>query len=217
MTWSWKRELPQLLILAAMFAVGVLRWSTAPQRMPMHWNLRGEVDRFGGRLEGLFFLPLVALLLYGLLLALPRLDPHRANYNSFAGAYHALRLVLLLFMGLMHGALLWGGARMPSLMGLLVGVLLTVLGLLLPRLGTNWFAGIRTPWTLSSQLSWEKTHRLAGRLFVAAGLVMLVVSQLDGTWLWRLMAPVIGVAVLLPVLYSYWVWREDPERVRSEN
>ncbi len=217
MTWSWKRELPQLLILAAMFAVGVLRWSTAPQRMPMHWNLRGEVDRFGGRLEGLFFLPLVALLLYGLLLALPRLDPHRANYNSFAGAYHALRLVLLLFMGLMHGALLWGGARMPSFMGLLVGVLLTVLGLLLPRLGTNWFAGIRTPWTLSSQLSWEKTHRLAGRLFVAAGLVMLVVSQLDGTWLWRLMAPVIGVAVLLPVLYSYWVWREDPERVRSEN
>lgn len=217
MTWSWKRELPQLLILAAMFAVGVLRWSTAPQRMPMHWNLRGEVDRFGGRLEGLFFLPLVALLLYGLLLALPRLDPHRANYNSFAGAYHALRLVLLLFMGLMHGALLWGGARMPSLMGLLVGVLLTVLGLLLPRLGTNWFAGIRTPWTLSSQLSWEKTHRLAGRLFVAAGLVMLVVSQLDGTWLWRLMAPVIGAAVLLPVLYSYWVWREDPERVRSEN
>lgn len=217
MTWSWKRELPQLLILAAMFAVGVLRWSTAPQRMPMHWNLRGEVDRFGGRLEGLFFLPLVALLLYGLLLALPRLDPHGANYNSFAGAYHALRLVLLLFMGLMHGALLWGGARMPSLMGLLVGVLLTVLGLLLPRLGTNWFAGIRTPWTLSSQLSWEKTHRLAGRLFVAAGLVMLVVSQLDGTWLWRLMAPVIGAAVLLPVLYSYWVWREDPERVRSEN
>ncbi len=217
MTWSWKRELPQLLILAAMFAVGVLRWSTAPQRMPMHWNLRGEVDRFGGRLEGLFFLPLVALLLYGLLLALPRLDPHRANYNSFAGAYHALRLVLLLFMGLMHGALLWGGARMPSLMGLLVGVLLTVLGLLLPRLGTNWFAGIRTPWTLSSQLSWEKTHRLAGRLFVAAGLVMLVVSQLNGTWLWRLMAPVIGAAVLLPVLYSYWVWREDPERVRSEN
>lgn len=217
MTWSWKRELPQLLILAAMFAVGVLRWSTAPQRMPMHWNLRGEVDRFGGRLEGLFFLPLVALLLYGLLLALPRLDPHRANYNSFAGAYHALRLVLLLFMGLMHGALLWGGARMPSLMGLLVGVLLTVLGLLLPRLGTNWFAGIRTPWTLSSQLSWEKTHRLAGRLFVAAGLVMLVVSQLDGTWLWWLMAPVIGAAVLLPVLYSYWVWREDPERVRSEN
>ena len=212
MTWSWKRETPQLLILVAMFVAGALRLPTAPERMPLHWNLAGEVDRYGGKLEGLFLLPLIALLLYGLLLVLPRLDPHRDNYASFAGAYQLLRLVLLLFMGLIYGALLWGGAPMPNVVGLLVGALLLVVGLVMPRLGMNWFAGIRTPWTLSSKLSWEKTHRLGGRLFVLAGLLMMVGSQLAGPWLWRLMAPTLAVAVVAPVLYSYWVWRGDPER-----
>ena len=212
MAWSWKRELPQLLILVAMFMASALRWPTAPERMPMHWNLGGEVDRYGSKLEGLLFLPLVALLLYGLLLVLPRLDPHRANYDSFSGAYHGLRLVLLVFMGLFHGAMLGGGTPMPSMFGLLVGALLTAMGLLLPRFGQNWFAGIRTPWTLSSTLSWQKTHRLAGRLFVLAGLILLVGSQLGDRWMWRLLAPAIAVAVVLPVAYSYWVWRGDPDR-----
>lgn len=212
MSWSWKRELPQLLILAAMITASALRWPTAPERMPMHWNLAGEVDRYGGKLEGLFFLPLVAFLLYGLFLVLPRLDPHQANYASFAGAYHGLRLVILLFMGLIHGAMLWGGAPMPSMVGLLVGGLLMAMGLLLPRFRQNWFAGIRTPWTLSSKLSWQKTHQLAGRLFVVAGLLLLVASQLNDRWLWWLMASAIAVAVVVPVAYSYWVWRGDPER-----
>lgn len=215
MRWSWKIETPQLAILAAMFAYTAIAWSSAPDKIPVHWNLAGQVDRYGGKAEGLLLLPVGAVLLYIVLRFAPALDPYRANYESFAGEYNVLRSSLLAFFGVLHVAMLRLPTAIPSIVGLLIGALLVVLGFIMPRFRMNWFAGIRTPWTLSSELSWTKTHELGGRLFVAAGLAVAA-SSLFGTQLMFIVTSVaVFVAVIVPVVYSYMTWRNDPNRMVS--
>ena len=147
-------------------------------------------------------LPVVALLLYFVLRFAPSLYPYRANYESFAGAYNTLRLTLLVFFGILHVAMLRLPTAIPSVIGLLTGGLFVILGFLMPRFKMNWFAGIRTPWTLSSELSWAKTHELGGRLFVLAGIAIAVASLFGTERMFLVMFPTLVVAVIVPVVYS---------------
>jgi uncharacterized membrane protein len=86
-----------------MFAGAAWSWPHVPERLPVHWNLQGEVDRWGGKFEGLFLLPIVTLGLYFLLLIVPLIDPGRGNYQNFKKAYNAIRIVMVLFMSFLFG------------------------------------------------------------------------------------------------------------------
>ena len=213
---SWRADGLCLLILLGMAVAGALAWPHLPERVPMHWGLTGGPDRYGSRLEAVLLVPGVTLGVYLLMLLAPRIDPRSANYPRFAGVYAFLRFLFVAFMGAMQGALLANGLGLEvpvnrvALVGL--GALLVLLGNSLGKVQPNWFVGIRTPWTLTSTLSWRRTHRLGGWLFVMGGLLWL------GAGLWG--APLaIYLAVGLSALglvgllaYSYLVWRQDPER-----
>lgn len=211
-------ELPQWLLIAAMFVASAVIWPSTPDRVPMHWNAAGEVDGYGGKLEGLFLLPLMTIGIYLLLLFIPRLDPKQASYAAFSGAYGVIRLGTTVLMAMIHAlVLLWVkdikiNATVVVMGG--VGLLFVLIGLVMGKVQPNWFVGIRTPWTLSSRRSWVKTHRLGGWLFMLMGLVMFVAGFLSP----QLMLPVIltvtfgGTAIL--VVYSYIEWRKDPEHGR---
>ena len=113
----------------------------------------------------MLLLPLNALGLYLLLLLLPRRDPRCANYARFRGAYLELRVAILMFLVLIYGfVLLWTRGILLDvlLISILAGGLLVVMGVVTGTVQPNWFVGIRTPLTLSSDLSWRKTHRLSG-------------------------------------------------------
>ena len=214
---TWRTEWPHWVLLAAMFALAAASWGSAPGQVPVHWNLAGQVDRYGGRFEGVFLLPLVAAAIYLLMLWLPRLDPGRANYETFAGAYATLRLAVLAVLAGTYGVVqLWAHGRAASVAiwaPLLVGALLVVVGSLLGKLRPNWFVGIRTPWTLSSKVSWTRTHRLGGWLFIGLGVLTMTMAILGTTWAFRTMfAALVAVAIGL-VVYSYRVWRKDPEKM----
>jgi uncharacterized membrane protein len=182
----------------------------------VHWGLSGEPDRYGGRFEGLLLIPLVALGVYLLLLLLPRLDPRRAEYERFRGAYLVIRVAVVVLISAVYATVLLSAlgveTNVPAIVPLLVGALLVVIGGVMGKLRPNWFVGIRTPWTLSSRLSWTKTHRLGGWSFVFMGLA-LVAAGLAGSAsaLVLALAFVFGCAVWL-VAYSYLVWRGDPGR-----
>src|SRR5205814_5497884 len=103
-----RSEWPQWALIAGMFVLTALAWPAAPDRVPVHWNLAGEVDRYGGKFEGLLLLPLLALGSYVLLRFLPRLDPRQANYAAFAATYTLIRTAILALMALVQVAvLLW--------------------------------------------------------------------------------------------------------------
>src|SRR5580704_1521581 len=213
---SWRTELVQLSPIAAMFLTGALCWSHASDRIPVHWNWRGEVDRYGGKFEGLLLLPLISLGLYFLLLVLPLFDPGKANYPTFAGAYNLIRLTITLFLSAIYavGVLVSLGYHidMNTVIGLAMGVLFIVLGNVMGKIRPNWFVGVRTPWTLSSKLSWTKTHRLAGWLFIVMGLLAIAWAVLQTAWMFIVMMGAFGVSGVSLFVYSYLVYRKDAFR-----
>jgi uncharacterized membrane protein len=206
-----------IAVLVAMFGWAAFGWSTASDRRPTHWNLHGEVDRYGGRFEGMLVLPLIALALYLLLLFLPRIDPGRLNYANMAGAYAVIRSVVVAFLGagyLLVQTLARGGrVDLLNLLPFGLGVLLLVLGNLMGKLRPNWFVGIRTPWTLSSAESWNRTHRAGGWVFVALGFATMGVALVAGRAALPIAVGLLLLATVALAIYSYVVWRDDPDKV----
>ena len=215
-------EAVQWATIGAMFVLAAIVWPFAPDRIPVHWALSGEPDRYGGKVEGLLLLPLITLGVYFLMRFLPKVDPRYANYALFRGAYGVLRLSMVVFLALIHGLiLLWiRGVELDVavVVPVLVGVLLVVVGNLLGKIRPNWFVGVKTPWTLSSKRSWVKTHRMAGWTFVLLGLAFVglglagPVGQVPAFAV--LVAASVG-SVLWLFVYSYLVWRSDPEKTNE--
>ena len=213
---SWRLEALQIILIAVMFAAAALAWPVAPDAVPVHWNAAGEVDRYGGKVEGLLLLTLIASGIYLLMRYLPNLDPGRANYARFGGVYATIRIAVLVLMAAIQGVVLFSVLRrpvdMPLIVPVLVGSLFVLMGGLMGKIRPNWFVGIRTPWTLTSKIAWVRTHRLGGWLFVAQGL-LFILSGLLGFSAFNgfVIASMIAVIVAL-FAYSYVVWRADPEK-----
>ena len=213
---NWRIELALLALIALMFAAALVVWPSAPPEIPVHWNASGQVDRYGGKFEGLLLLPLMALGIYLLMRYLPNIDPGRVNYARFGGAYTAIRAGVLVLMAGIYGMVIaWvlhAPVDMSRAVPVAVGALFVLFGSVLGQVKPNWFVGIRTPWTLSSTESWARTHRLGGRLFIALGLLFAVTGlvKLGSFGLLILGASIAVVAAL--VVYSYFVWRADPGR-----
>ncbi len=216
-TTNWRLEIAQLALIVGMFVVAVVTWTHAPDQLPVHWNLRGEVDRYGGKVEALLLVPLISAGLYALLLALPALDPGWANYKSFRNVYAMIRLAILVFLALIYGciqlAVFGHDINMSVVIPLAVGSLFMLLGNLMGKIRPNWFVGVRTPWTLSSRRSWNKTHRLAGWCFVLLGALLIACGLTRSEWMVMTTMVASVVFVFWMILYSYLVWRSDPDRV----
>lgn len=207
----------QWVILAAMLAAAAWVWPSAPDRIPVHWNIAGEPDRYGGKVEGLLLVPLLAMGLYVLLRVLPRFDPARDRYARFQGAYDTLRVGILAVMAAVYAVIvLWVVGRpvdVGLVVGTAVGVLMALLGWIMPRLEPNWFVGIRTPWTLSSPTAWQRTHAAGRPVFMLLGALMVLAGWLKAAWAFGVMLGGLLVGTLALVAYSYLVWRAAPDRV----
>lgn len=209
-----------IVALVLIFVVTAVLYGQLPDPMPIHWNAAGVPDDFASRPFGAFLLPSTALAVYLLFLLLPRIDPRRDNYERFAGAYRVLRDAITLFLVLLQGlilyALILGDSRLSTdfvLAGL--AFLFMVMGGYMPRFRSNWFVGIRTPWTLSDDRVWRRTHRLGGRIFLLTGVIMLAGLLLPPGWDFVLVMTSALVAALVPTVYSYLLYRRL-EREGSE-
>ena len=214
---SWKSELPLLVLLALMFALAAANWNTVPDRVPVHWGLDGRPNGWGPRGVGLLGLPVVGAFTYLLLLIVPLLDPGRAQLARSGGAITLLRGALLVMLIVLEGAMIesFHGANvdMTAVVLPLLGAFLVLMGPILSCLGPNYTAGIRTPWTLTSRVSWEGTHRAASRVFPLAGLVWIGAGIVRGPWAVPCAFGVLVLAVVGLAAYSWVLWRDDPDKV----
>jgi len=185
------------VVAAVALALGMWAWPRLPARVPIHWNIHGVPDGYSSRVVAVLLMPGIVLALNGLFRVLPGLDPRRVNYEKFQDTYW------LIANGLGYPV------AMARLMPLGIGLLFIVLGNSLARVQPTWFVGIRTPWTLSSDTVWRKTHRTGGFTFVIAGVVMLTAAFVSGPLVWILLAAAAVLAVAVPVVQSYVLWRRE--------
>jgi uncharacterized membrane protein len=212
-----RKWIPLVCIVATVVFSAVV-YSRLPDPMVIHWNASGEPDGYGSRVFGTFLLPVVILFIWGLMLVVPRIDPRRANIAQFRDTYDLLVIAVvavtcLLQVGILGSALGWP-IQVGRFVPIAIGGLFLFLGALLPRFKSNFFFGIRTPWTLSSETVWTRTHRVGGLVMMVVG-ALLVIAGIMGTARWFYVAIGGGVALVLVVLvYSYVVWRSEQQAFR---
>ena len=211
---TMRKWIPFLVIVLA-FGASAAVYSDLPDRVPSHWNLSGEVDGWMSREWGAFIMPLILVGLMAMFHLLPKIDPRGSNYDKFKGTYETVIITSMIFTLGVHlvmlAAALGKDVSMSRLMPAGIGLLLVVLGNLMPRTRSNWFVGIRTPWTLSSDRVWERTHRFGGRLFVATGVIIMLAAVFVPSFSHAVMVTGAVCVSVLVLAYSYVTWRNDPE------
>jgi uncharacterized membrane protein len=202
-----------VLIILALLA-GALLWDQLPNQMASHWNVNDEVNGYMPKIWGVFLMPLTTLVMLALFLVVPSIDPLKANVAKFRESFNLFIVLIIVFMLYVHGlTLAWSlgyhDFKMSTAMFPFLGVLFIAVGFMLRKAKRNFFIGIRTPWTLSSDSVWEKTHQLGAVLFMASGALAIVGGFFGGmTAFWLMFVPLIGSSLFL-VIYSYVLyWQE---------
>lgn len=191
----------------AVWATALVAYPYLPEKIPIHWNIRGEVDGYGEKTWAVFLTPVAVVALWGLFRLLPWLSPKSFTLDTFRGTYEFTVALTLGLMAYIHALMLWAAWAGPVDVSrpLLAGMCLffTLLGNVLGKVKRNFFVGVRTPWTLASERVWIDTHRLAARLFVAAGLIGFTFCVAVGGWIaFTATLGLIACAALVPAAYS---------------
>jgi uncharacterized membrane protein len=205
-----------MIILAtflASFWVG--HYLSDDHKYPIHWGLNGKPNGYAGKEFVLYFIPCDMLFILLILTLVPVIEPMRKNLRASGPAYRVYGLCLLLLFAYTQGMVLKSALGHPinanSYLMPALGVFFMVIDNYFGKISRNFIFGVRTPWTLTSELSWNKTHRLAGRMFVILGAVLILIA-LNPAWLRFTGAVLIGgivTATLIPASYSYLVWKQD--------
>jgi len=210
---SWKSEIfPILLILISLPLSFYFYWHW-PSIVISHWNFSGQPDGYAPKTFMAFFFPILLLVMYLLFLIFPYLDPQKKRYQEFAPTYHLFKslIMLVLFIVYILAGLYNLGYQIniAYTISLVIGLMMIVMGKYLDRIKFNWFMGIRTPWTLSSENVWNRTHRLGGRLLMIFGLVLIIMPYLPPSL--ALAAFIAGLLLLLAgtTIYSYLIFRQE--------
>ena len=208
-----------LFFIGAMFVVGVVMYPRLPDQIPVHWGISGEIDRWSDTsFLSVFQLPLMALGLYVLFVVAPHFDPKQRNvYRSkdlyFAALNVTTALLALVFFGSIAAAF-DSSLPMDRIVMVGVGLMLIVIGNYMGRAKRNWTVGTRFSWTLSDDEVWAKTNRLAGRLFMIAGLISVACVFVPAPW--NAIVMLSAVLATLPITYVYSMVlykRKHPEEV----
>jgi len=215
-----KRNFSTMLMVSGvtiilMFILSGWAWIQLPAdiSIPTHWNIQGEIDRYGGKIEGLLLMPFITLGVMILLNVIPYMDPNGDNILRSRQAYQAVWLMLLLLMLVIHISTvlnLFGyNINITMVVFMMIGVMLTVTGNYLGKIRYNYLFGIRTPWTLASELSWNKTHRFGGKLFILTGLATVIGAFFSTIIAVAIMLAGLMLSLIIIFAYSYMIWRQD--------
>ena len=205
-----KKEIPFISIALLPFVYLAYIWNRLPEKVPMHWNVSGEIDDYGNKNELLFMLLLVVGLPYLIFLVIPHIDP-KQKLQNMGNKLNNLRFVLSLFMSALAIFILYSVQQKTSNTGLIfaiVGLLFAFLGNYFKTIKPNYFIGIRTPWTLENEEVWKKTHLLGGKMWFVGGLLMAMTFVLPDPLNLFVFLGITAIISIIPIIYSYLEFRK---------
>jgi len=211
-----KKDVIPLGLVLAMFAIAFLVQNEVPEVMATHWNAKGQADGYGGRFIGLYLMPIITLLILGLFHAIPKIEvlDFRKNIHDFEKHFYGLRLTLTAFMLIIYTVTvainLGYDIPINKIIMPAVGGLIFYLGYIMQFVKRNFWIGVRTPWTITSDRVWDKTHILASKLFRLMG-ALFIIAALTTQKVVGVLISFILVTTLFIIIYSYWIYRREVE------
>jgi uncharacterized membrane protein len=213
----WPGVTATAVVALGMLAASAWAWDRIPDSVPVHFGIDGTADRYGSKWEALLIMPGVVALVGLIMAVVPMIDPRKNNLAQSGGFYYAVWYGELAVMSVAHAGLIMAAmglvANVGQILFVVVGGLFILLGNYMGKSRPNWFAGFRTPWTLSSDYSWQQTHRATGWMFMLTGAATIAAGMLVSTMAAALV--LIGGALLTVAVgawLSYAYWKNDPEK-----
>lgn len=208
-----KKELPLIGIVLLPFLYLAYIWNQLPEQVPLHYDIKGEVNRYGDKSELILIPILLPLLIYVIFLVVPYIDPKK-QIQKMGNKYQSLKLILTTFMSALALYIIHttktDSFGNPNVMFLIIGAMYVILGNYFKTIKANYFIGIRTPWTLESETNWNETHRLGGKVWFVGGLLVIVCSLLlDAEINFKVFMGITIIIALIPIVYSYLLYRKQ--------
>ncbi len=209
----FKKEWPLFLVILLPFIYLGYLWPQLPDKVPLHWNINGEINRYGNKAELIIIPILLPLLTYVIFLLVPKIDP-KNKLNKMGNKLQSLKVLLTIFMSALALFILYSVKNQslanPNYTILGIGVLFIILGNYFKTIQPNYFIGIKTPWTLENETIWKETHRMAGKLWFVGGLIVVVASLvLDNKLNLTVFLIVTGIITVVPIVYSYILFKKE--------
>ena len=200
-----------LIAFALTFSISI--YDKLPEQMASPWNTFNQGDGYTSRVWGAFLMPVISATMLVLFLIIPQIDPLKENIAQFREYFNAFIALIVVFMVYMHIlTTLWnlgidqfnmGTAMLPAM-----GLLFIFAGVMMRKAKRNFFIGIRTPWTLSSDRVWDETHRIGSILFIGSGILSLLGAFFAEYAVWFILIPVLGSTLFL-LVYSYVLYQQE--------
>ena len=196
------------LITLLPLPAGLILWNRLPDTIATHFGPDGQADGWSSKPFAVFFIPLFLLAMHLLCVFVTTADPKRRNIGSktLGLVYWIVPLASLLVGILTYTIALGMELNINLFMSLVMGLLFIVIGNYLPKCRQNYTVGIKIPWTLNDPDNWNRTHRFAGKLWIAGGVIIMFGAFLATPWI--LVAAVFTMA-FVPILYSYMLYRRS--------
>ncbi len=207
-----KSELIIVAIILLSFAIGIYYYPQMPDKIASHWNAQGNVDGYMSKFWGLFLMPIISVGLLLLFMLIPRIDPLKSNIQQFRKYFDGFVVLIMVFLFYVYLlTIFWNTGytfNMTTFLTPAFAILFYYSGILIENAKRNWFIGIRTPWTLSSDRVWDKTHKIGGKLFKIAGIIALAAVFFETAAIFFIIVPVIIVSIYT-VVYSYFEYQKE--------
>ena len=203
-------QITAFLIVILTFVLSVAVYPQMPDQLASHWNAEGHVDGYMSKFWGLFLLPFISILMLALFLIIPKIDPLKKNIISFRKYYDQFMIILTAFMLYIHILIIFWNLghvfNMARMIAPSMGFLFYFIGILVQNSKRNWFIGIRTPWTLSSEKVWNSTHKKGGKLFRIAGIIAFFGFIFPNQAIYLIIFPTLFVAIYT-IIFSYYEYK----------
>ncbi len=206
-----KKNLPKLIITSLVtlipIVIGLILWDKLPDQVPVHWDINGAVDGYATKTQAIFLMPLVLVAFHWICVVGTSLDPKKQNINDkmLTLVLWIIPVISLLINSMVYATALGHKISVEVIMPLFIGVLFIIIGNYMPKCKQSYTMGIKLPWTLNDEENWNKTHRMAGFLWVIGGVVIMATAFLGAFWLFFV---VLIPMVFVPTVYSYLLYKK---------
>ena len=207
-----KKHLFPLLLIATTLIIWLFAYPNLPEQLPTHWNFNGEADGYSTKLSAMLMQIGIMTLIYLSANFMPKIDPRKANYTYFLKGYTIIYNSMLTIFFVLNILMVLNGLGhdipMSSIGTLVIGTLFVILGNFLPQVRSNFSIGVRTPWTLSNDEIWRKTHRFMAKIFFIAGIILILVTFVSGLLKQIAVIGIVIVVIIAPYIYSFLAYRK---------